>query len=51
MRIYRCIDKKSETRPGVCASLGLVTHVTGINENVTRLKVKPDEKFLRLTYK
>lgn len=32
----------SETRPEFCASLGLVTHVTGINENVTKPKVKPD---------
>lgn len=42
---------KSEMRPEVCASLGLVTRVTVINEHVTKPKVKPDEELLTLTCK
>lgn len=48
-----CTDMqiKSEMRPEVCASLGLLTRVTVINEHVTKPKVKPDEELLTLTCK
>lgn len=42
---------KCETSPEVCASLGLVTCVTVINEHVAKPKVKPDEELLTLTCK